>query len=205
MPMLTASGQLFDPTCLAAGGLADTVCLSDIAHSLAHICRFVGHCKRHYSVAEHSLFVADILKRQGYPAAAQFAGLMHDAHEAYCGDVVTPIKEAIGPAWRHLEDGIERTVHSALGISALMAKWKSPVHRADSCALVTEIRSLFLTPTDAEARIRALGLEHVDPVDDNLLLALASPGAGYARRFLERYHALRQGLLNHRTASRRGT
>ena len=205
MPMLTASGQLFDPTCLAAGGLADTVCLSDIAHSLAHICRFVGHCKRHYSVAEHSLFVADILKHQGYPAAAQLAGLMHDAHEAYCGDVVTPIKEAIGPAWRHLEDGIERTVHSALGINALMAKWKSPVHRADSCALVTEIRSLFLTPTDAEARIRTLGLEHVDPVDDNLLLALASPGAGYARRFLERYHALRQGLLNHRTASRRGT
>lgn len=47
MPVLTASGHIFDPKCLAAGLLVDTVCLPDIAHSLAQICRFVGHCKRH--------------------------------------------------------------------------------------------------------------------------------------------------------------
>ena len=190
MPMLTASGRIFEPKCLAAGVLVDTVCLTDIAHSLAQICRFTGHCKRHYSVAEHSLFVADILKRQGLPPTGQLAGLLHDAHETYCGDVATPIKDVIGPAWRQFEDGVEKAVHAAIGITALMAEWKVIVHLADTRALVTEIRGLFLTPADAEARIRALGLEHVEPVDAVPLAA--SPGVGLAQRFLERYHALRQ-------------
>lgn len=190
MPMLTASGHIYEPKCLAAGLLLDTVSLPDIAHSLAQTCRFIGHCKRHYSVAEHSLFVADILMHRGLPPAAQLAGLLHDAHEAYCGDVATPIKEAIGPAWRQFEDGVEKAVHASLGISALMAKWKTIVHLADTSALVTEIRGLFLSPADAEARIRALGLENVDPVD--ALPIAAAPGVGLAQRFLEHYHALRQ-------------
>lgn len=192
MPMLTASGYVFEPQNLAAGVVTDAVCLPDIAHALAHICRFVGYCRRHYSVAEHSLFVADILMRQGLPPAAQIAGLLHDAHEAYCGDVATPIKEAIGPAWRQFEDGVEKAVHASLGISALMAEWKTVVHLADTSALVTEIRGLFLSPAEAEARVRALGLEHVEP--HSVVPGAAAPSVGLAQRFLERYHTLRQEL-----------
>ncbi len=190
MPMLTAGGRAFEPKCLAAGVLTEAVCLPDIAHALGQICRFGGHCKRHYSVAEHSLYVADILESRGITAPGQLAGLLHDAHEAYCGDMPTPIKHALGDPWREFESGVEKAVHAALGVSNLMAEWRAPVHDADLSALVTEIRALFLAPADAEARIRTLGLEHVEP--HSVGPGAAPPGIGLAQRFLERYHALRQ-------------
>jgi len=190
MPMLTASGRAFDPKCLAAGVMVESVCLPDIAHSLAQICRFGGHCKRHYSVAEHSLFVAEILRSRGIPAPGQLAGLLHDAHEAYCGDMPTPIKRALGEPWREFESGVENAVHVALGVRDLMNTWQTSVHDADLSALVTEIRALFLAPSDAEARIRALGLEHVEP--HSVAPGAAAPSVGLAQRFLERYHALRR-------------
>ena len=192
MPMLTASGRAFDPKCLAAGVMIEAVCLPDIVHALTQICRFGGHCKRHYSVAEHSLFVADILRSWGIPAPGQLAGLLHDAHEAYCGDMPTPIKRALGEPWREFESGVEKAVHGALGVSDLMDTWQASVHDADLCALVTEIRALFLAPTDAEARIRALGLERAEP--HGVAPGAALPGVGLAQRFLERYHTLRQEL-----------
>lgn len=188
MPMLTASGRLFDPKCLAAGVMIEAVCLPDIAHSLAQICRFGGHCKRHYSVAEHSLLVAEILRFRGIPAAGQLAGLLHDVHEAYCGDVPTPIKRALGEPWREFESGIEKTVHAALGVSELMGAWQAEVHDAYLCALVTEMRALFLVPADAETRTRALGLDQVEP--HSTAPGAAAPCVDLAQRFLERHHTL---------------
>ena len=192
MPMLTASGRAFDPKCLAAGVMIEAVCLPDIAHALTQICRFGGHCKRHYSVTEHSLFVADILRSRGIPAPGQLAGLLHDAHEAYCGDMPTTIKRALGEPWREFESGVEKAVHTALGVSDLMDTWQASVHDADLSALVTEIRALFLAPADAEARIRALGLERVEP--HSVVPGAAAPSVGLAQRFLERYHTLRRAL-----------
>ncbi|MHB1869610.1 MAG: phosphohydrolase [Steroidobacteraceae bacterium] len=190
--MLTASGRTFDPRAMAADGTTGSVTIEDIAHSLSHICRFGGHCERAYSVAEHSLYVADILKSRGMPAAGQLAGLLHDGHEAYCGDVPTPIKRALGEPWREFESGVEKAVHAALGVSNLMDTWQASVHDADLSALVTEIRVLFLAPADAEARIRALGLQHVEP--HSVVPGAAAPSVGLAQRFLERYHTLRQEL-----------
>jgi hypothetical protein len=181
--MLTASGRTFDPRAMAAGGTGDSIAIEDIAHALSHICRFGGHCERHYSVAEHSLYVADILKSRGMPATGQLAGLLHDAHEAYCGDVPTPIKAALGAPWRQFEDCIERTVHAALGVTDLMARWADEVKAADAAALVTEIRWLFQAPADAEARIRALGLEDIPP---HSVPPVSRVQAGV--EFLNRYH-----------------
>ena len=200
MPMLTVSGRAFDPKCLAAGVMIEAVCLPDVAHALAQICRFGGHCKRHYSVAEHSLFVAEILRFRGIPAAGQLAGLLHDAHEAYCGDMPTPIKRALGEPWREFESGVEKAVHDALGVSALMETWQAAVDDADLCALVTEIRALFLVPMDAEARMRALGLDHVEP--HSVVPGADAPGDSLAQRFLERYHTLRQDILDRSPAAR---
>jgi len=64
--------------------------ISDIAHALSQLCRFNGHTDRFYSVAEHSLYVSSLV----HPNYAIY-GLLHDAAEAYIGDMTTPLKSAI--------------------------------------------------------------------------------------------------------------
>lgn len=62
----------------------------DIAHSLAMTCRFSGHCRRFYSVAEHSIIVSEMAEQESKELARW--GLLHDASEAYLPDVARPIK-----------------------------------------------------------------------------------------------------------------
>jgi len=62
--------------------------IRDIAHALSFQCRFNGHCKQFYSIAEHSIRVAEIL-----PNRLTLSGLLHDAAEAYFFDVSSPLKE----------------------------------------------------------------------------------------------------------------
>lgn len=76
------------------------ITIGDIAHALAHICRFAGHTKEFYSVAQHSL-----LASVNAPPEHALAALMHDATEAYCGDLLGPLKAAM-PDYREIEAGL---------------------------------------------------------------------------------------------------
>ena len=67
----------------------------DIAHALSQICRFGGHTSSFYSVAEHSINVATLLEQQGADKITVLAGLLHDATEAYMGDMPRPIKQSL--------------------------------------------------------------------------------------------------------------
>jgi hypothetical protein len=84
----TASGLWFDFN----DPQPDQITIEDIAAALSKICRYNGHVPGFYSVAEHCCYVADWLDTNGHSHLA-FAGLMHDAAEAYLGDIVNPMKK----------------------------------------------------------------------------------------------------------------
>lgn len=84
--MQTATGRQFWPL----DPRPEEVHLEDIAAALSKICRYGGHCKRFYSVAEHSVLMARAL-----PEALRKYALLHDASEAYLNDVIRPLKRFI--------------------------------------------------------------------------------------------------------------
>ena len=88
--ILTAHGHEVD----LAYTRPNLITLPDVAHALGQINRFNGHCRRPYSVAEHSLLVLDIIEHLFAPANVhcRLAALLHDAHEAYVGDMSSPVK-----------------------------------------------------------------------------------------------------------------
>ncbi|MBI2566041.1 MAG: phosphohydrolase [Candidatus Schekmanbacteria bacterium] len=116
---------------------AEHVDIADIAHSLSLQCRFNGHCRSFYSVAEHCVRVSEIV-------AAEHAlwGLLHDAGEAYLADLPRPIKGRLD-AYGRLEDRVLAKIAEAFGLS-----WPIPadVHRADDILLATESRDLMAAP-----------------------------------------------------------
>lgn len=90
----------------------DSVVLRDIAHSLSNTCRFNGHCARFYSVAEHSVHVSHLV-----PKEEALWGLMHDAAEAYTGDMISPMKSLECFAiFRAIERRIEATIFRRFGL-----------------------------------------------------------------------------------------
>lgn len=88
----------------------------DIAHALANLCRFNGHVKQFYSVAEHSCHVSDLL-----PQVWKLTGLLHDASEAYLCDLPRPIKRSPGFAEGYLraERDLERVITKKFGTLCL--------------------------------------------------------------------------------------
>lgn len=142
--MLTASGQrvdLIDPK-------PETIVLGDIIWHLAHTNRFTGAASRPLSVLEHSLNVAELVRLMGGSHRAQLGGLMHDAHEAYLGDISSPMKGAFrvlggGPAVTSLVVSMDAAIWKALGLPSLSVKDRELVHLADYWALAFERKELM--------------------------------------------------------------
>ena len=110
--IITASGRGF-----VLGDANSPVAIEDIAHALARICRWTGHVESFYSVGEHSLHVCEqVLAATAELDDAERArcglwALLHDASEAYIGDVSTPLKRYLrGTALQSIYDQLERTM-----------------------------------------------------------------------------------------------
>lgn len=88
-----------------------------VANGLGKICRFAGNTRGHYSVAEHSVRLADAIARAGGDSVEQLQALVHDAHEVYCGDITRPMRRAMQSlsheAWKVVMD-IERRCQTAV-------------------------------------------------------------------------------------------
>ena len=107
----------------------DDIDINDIAHSLGMQCRYTGHAKTFYSIAEHSLLVADLAEPEN-----AFWGLMHDASEAYLTDVASPIKQYLSN-YKEMEKVIMDAIATKYGLPTEMPE---DVHMADRLALMVE-------------------------------------------------------------------
>lgn len=109
--------------------------ITDIATSLSKMCRFTGHCRGHYSVAQHSVLVSEVVS----PEFALY-GLLHDASEAYTGDINKPLKVLLGKTFTNIEDRIQRVIYNHFGLDP---REPVEVHHADMILLATEKRDLM--------------------------------------------------------------
>lgn len=109
----------------------------DIAHSLAYQCRFNGHTNRFYSVAEHSMLIASYVdkQREGQNLELRLAALLHDAQEAYIGDIIEPIQETFGIRYSSAEQGIVKAICKAFCIDPDLMK---EIRLIDQVACVVE-------------------------------------------------------------------
>jgi hypothetical protein len=109
--------------------------VEDIAHGLAFVARWNGQTRGDwpYSVAEHSLLVEEIFSRRTPGEAAQWrlAALLHDAPEYVLGDMISPVKAAIGDGYGELDARLSAAVHLRFGLPAVLP---APVKRAIKAA-----------------------------------------------------------------------
>ena len=151
--MLTAGGRQFWPL----DPRADEVDIDDIATALSHQGRYNGHTRHFYSVAQHSTEMARwFMGRRDFPMARE--ALLHDAAEAYVGDVIRPLKRFL-TGFGEIEARVEAVVRQCFGLAAELP---AAVKQADTHILGDEMIALFpgeaMVRTGLDKRAR-LGIE----------------------------------------------
>ena len=165
--------------------------IEDIAHGLSFVARWNGQTLGDYaySVAEHSLLVEQIYTRMSArPVPAwQLAALLHDAPEYVIGDMISPVKSAVGPGYDELDKRLSAAIHIRFGLPALIpARIKRQIKKADRVSAWMEATQIagFSEP---EAN-RFFGAP--DPaLIDGLSILLRPPMLARAD-FTARHHAL---------------
>jgi 5'-deoxynucleotidase YfbR-like HD superfamily hydrolase len=142
--------------------------IEDIAHGLAFVARWNGQTRGEYpySVAEHSLLVEEIYRRTARDTAPRWrlAALLHDAPEYVIGDMISPVKSAVGPGYAALDARLAAAVHLRFGLPAeLPAPVKASIKRADRISAWLEaVQIAGFSATEADRffgapRIEGLG------------------------------------------------
>lgn len=125
--------------------------LIDIASGLSKICRFGGQCKHFYSVAQHCVIVAALS-----PVGYKLEGLMHDATEAYLGDVIKPLKLILGETYVNIEKRFETAIIKAFNLNKTYLESIKPY---DMMALEVEAEYLLFDNTQQwQFNMQSLGL-----------------------------------------------
>ncbi len=169
----TFTGRKFHPLDPRAEDLE----IVDVAHALSHQCRYAGHCRYFYSVAQHSLLVSEHV-----PAEHALWGLLHDATEAYLVDLPKPLKQAM-PIYGEIEKRL---------MAVICERWGLPPDEPDAVKLVdrrilADEAKKLLGPVPAD-------WGHTDPPLGIDIVPMTSIEAKW--RFLERF----EDLLKLRTA-----
>jgi 5'-deoxynucleotidase YfbR-like HD superfamily hydrolase len=174
----TYSGRRFSPLEPDAAQID----IRDIAHALANLCRFGGHSRAFFSIAQHSCVVADAVEATGAGAVPTLCALLHDASEAYLGDLPHPLKHRspLGRLYREIEKPLQAAI---LACFALPAELPPLVKRIDRAALAAERAALMLPAADD-------WWPELDGVDALELAIEPWPPERGAREFLDRFERL---------------
>jgi 5'-nucleotidase len=167
--IMLQSGAWFDFSAPASSNFT----IEDVAHGLANICRYAGQCRRFYSVAEHSILVSEVA--EGYELEA----LLHDAAEAFMGDITRPLKQMI-PKYKDIENSLEAAILNKFGLRFPLPP---AVKEADFRVLAAEQSQIMPPGTDDWVRKEnivpaAIVVRHLRPEHAK-------------RAFLDRYERLR--------------
>lgn len=152
----------------------EDICVEDIAHALSNVCRFSGHCREFYSVAQHSVLCSFWIHKSGF----EFEALMHDSSEAYLTDISRPLKYSSAMVgYRELEAKTEKVLAEKFGIPYPKSEL---VKKVDDRMLSTENRDL------RGSKVQLWG-GNVKPF--NFIIEAWEPKKA-EKAFIERYHQL---------------
>jgi hypothetical protein len=136
--IMLQSGAWFDFSNPASSNFT----IEDVAHGLANICRYAGQCRRFYSVAEHSMLVSETA------VGFELEALLHDAAEAFMGDITRPLKQML-PEYKNIENGVEEAILMRFGLTIPLPLG---IKDADLRVLAAEQSQIMPRGTDDWAR-----------------------------------------------------
>lgn len=148
--------------------------IKSIGFALSNLCRYTGHVNpgKFYSVAEHCVLVSRVV-----PPKYALEGLLHDASEAYCGDVASPLKRLL-PGYNRIEESVQEAISTYFGLTY---PFPEEVHKADKALYIRERQTIANCGSDA--------LWHTDvPAAEVEVLGL-TPKKAY-QLFMDRYEEL---------------
>ncbi len=166
--------------------LAPTVAMvdiEDIAHSLSMLCRWTGHPRYHYSVAQHSWYCSHLV-----PKEFALEALLHDSSEAYLGDMNRPLKHftQAGPAYLEIEERVERVIFEKFGVPFPLPE---AVKVADTQMLYAEKAQLMRVTEATKYEAKKWGR---DETEADIRIERWTPRRA-EKMFLKRFAQLTQG------------
>ncbi len=167
--------------------------IEDIAHGLAFVARWNGQTRGDwpYSVAEHSLLVEQIFGRSQASPRWRLAALLHDAPEYVIGDMISPVKSAVGPGYGEMDLRLTAAVHLRFGLPAVL-----PVAVKKAIKLADKI-SAWLEAVQIAGFTEAEADKFFGRPDDAVLRGLEirlRPPAVVRADYIARHRALLQAL-----------
>lgn len=169
--------------------------IEDIAHGLAFVARWNGQTKGDYaySVAEHSILVEQIysLIQPSAPVKWRLAALLHDAPEYVIGDMISPVKSAVGPGYGVLDERLTGAIHIRFGLpAALPVAVKKQIKKADKISAWLEATQIAgFTKSEAD---KLFGKPSPDAI--NGLCINLRPPVSVRKDFTARYNSLQKNL-----------
>jgi hypothetical protein len=159
--------------------------IDQISRQLSQLCRYAGATPGHYSVARHSLLVADFVADTGAGPEVELLALLHDAHECWTGDILRPASRRVKFALQELQQEIDAKLWPLVGLDPCPAA-VAIVANADDVACEVEMLAMHLTLSETadvlvDVRESQAGLYHLQ----------SHPAISDNGEFKRRYRSLR--------------